>query len=167
MKCQEGWTGQVLLCGLTCTTQYRSWPGATEQQNCLLCAFIPIVVIHKVGLVVINPSFIHTSSETIIMALSCTETLFPGKRKEVLLHRRLKAKRFLGRIVGTVSVDAQQCVMVKNKVPVNSKSHHRQHREHKSIVHFRDSLLLTFKLSQYFYFPLSYRAHFQMPLKRF
>ncbi len=164
MKCQEGWTGQVLLCGLTCTTQYRSWPRVTEQQNCLLCAFIPIVVIHKVGVVVINPSFIHKSSETITMALSCTETLFPGKRKEVLLHRRLKAKRYSW---DSFSGCPAMCHGKKNKVPVNSKSHHRQHREHKSIVHFRDSLLLTFKLSQYFYFPLSYRAHFQMPLKRF
>lgn len=154
MRCQEGWTGQVLFCGLTCTTQYRLWPGANEPENCSLCAYITIVAIQKVVLVVINHSFIKKYSETIIEILFSTEIIFPWKRRS--------------KTVGTVSVDSQQCVMVaKNKVAVNSKSHHRQHREHESIVRFRDSLHLTFKLSQYFSFLHSYRAHLQMPLKHF
>ncbi len=163
MKCQEGWTGQVLLCGLTCTTQYRSWPRVTEQQNCLLCAFIPIVVIHKVGVVVINPSFIHKSSETITMALSCTETLFPGKRKEVCYTAVWKQNV----IVGTVSVDAQQCVMVKKtkcQLTANPITGSTENINRLSISEIHCFLHSN---CHNILFPLSYRAHFQMPLKRF
>lgn len=68
----------------------------------------------------INPSFIQKYSETIIVVLSSTETLSP--RKEVLLLHHLKGKRFLGRIVETVSVDSQQCVMVEKKQKKQSGS---------------------------------------------
>lgn len=111
-------------------------------------------------------SWLHVQYKTIHEITSEWDPLFSNEilsswKKEVLLH--------LSRRAGRVSVDSQQCVMVakKNKVAVNSKSHHWQHREHESIVRFRDSLLLTFKLSQYFSFSLSYRAHFQMPQKHF
>lgn len=57
MKCQEGWTGQVLLCGVTCTAHYRAWPEAFKPENCLHRAYVTIGGIYKAHGTRAQPSF--------------------------------------------------------------------------------------------------------------
>lgn len=170
MKCQEGWTGQVLLCGVTCTAHYRAWPEAFKPENCLHRAYVTIGEIYKAHGTRAQPSF-HAAT---LWSNKCDHIAFrrdtlSSKQRSVfvialLLEQNISSVELLGQFqhLPMCNVSRQQ----KNTVAVNSKSYHRQHRKHESIVRFGDSLLLTFKLSQYFSFPLSYRARVQMPLKQ-